>query len=110
MRIAKEIHKSLQRQLDRIHLNLQKDPKDGGLVNKLLKNADLAIYQAKEKGGNQYQFYTSHLNKLVSHKVEFLKNNNAMKFKDIYLENLYPQNKLNNIYSILKIQKLDNWL
>ncbi len=32
-------------------------PKDGTTVNSLLKNADLAMYLAKERGGNQFQFY-----------------------------------------------------
>lgn len=37
-------------------------PEDGITVNKLLKNADLAMYKAKEQGGNQYQFHTHYLN------------------------------------------------
>ncbi|TAL61514.1 MAG: EAL domain-containing protein [Legionella sp.] len=41
-------------------------PNDGTTVNKLLKNADLAMYQAKERGGNQFQFHTNHLNAQAS--------------------------------------------
>ena len=41
-------------------------PRDGKTVNTLLKNADLAMYQAKENGGNQFHFYTRHLNKQTS--------------------------------------------
>lgn len=37
-------------------------PNDGTTANKLLKNADLAMYQAKEQGGNQFQFHTRQLN------------------------------------------------
>ncbi|BCA96009.1 hypothetical protein TUM19329_23700 [Legionella antarctica] len=37
-------------------------PKDGKTVNELLKCADLAMYQAKERGGNQYYFYAKYLN------------------------------------------------
>ncbi|KTD73005.1 EAL domain-containing protein [Legionella tucsonensis] len=36
-------------------------PKDGETPGDLLKNADLAMYQAKERGGNQYFFYASQL-------------------------------------------------
>ncbi|VEH35099.1 putative bifunctional diguanylate cyclase/phosphodiesterase [Legionella sainthelensi] len=32
-------------------------PEDGETANDLLKNADLAMYQAKEQGGNQFSFY-----------------------------------------------------
>ncbi|QBR84211.1 EAL domain-containing protein [Legionella israelensis] len=41
-------------------------PSDGKTVNKLLKNADLAMYRAKERGGNQFQFYTPQLNQMNS--------------------------------------------
>jgi diguanylate cyclase (GGDEF)-like protein/PAS domain S-box-containing protein len=34
-------------------------PDDGGAVDTLLINADIAMYQAKEKGRNNYQRYTS---------------------------------------------------
>jgi diguanylate cyclase (GGDEF)-like protein/PAS domain S-box-containing protein len=37
-------------------------PDDGDSVNALIKNADAAMYLAKEKGRNNYQFYTPLLN------------------------------------------------
>lgn len=37
-------------------------PKDGVTVEDLLRNADLAMYKAKESGGNNFQFYTPELN------------------------------------------------
>lgn len=37
-------------------------PGDGTQVDTLIKNADLAMYQAKENGKNQYQFYSEDLN------------------------------------------------
>lgn len=37
-------------------------PDDGNNVNSLIKNADAAMYLAKEKGRNNYQFYTPLLN------------------------------------------------
>ncbi|MBL7479072.1 EAL domain-containing protein [Legionella bononiensis] len=37
-------------------------PKDGTSVNTLIKSADLAMYLAKERGGNQFQFYNEELN------------------------------------------------
>ncbi|NEP10573.1 MAG: EAL domain-containing protein [Symploca sp. SIO2C1] len=33
-------------------------PRDGRLIERLLKNANLAMVQAKRQGGNQYQFYS----------------------------------------------------
>ncbi|KTC84856.1 EAL domain-containing protein [Legionella brunensis] len=45
-------------------------PTDGTDINSLLKNADLAMYQAKEQGGNQFKFYTPQLNQLSNKQLE----------------------------------------
>ena len=40
-------------------------PKDGQDVDSLLKNADAAMYRAKEQSRNTFQFYTSEMNERV---------------------------------------------
>ena len=44
-------------------------PDDGGDIQTLLKNADIAMYRAKEQGKNNYQFYSKKTN---GHSIERL--------------------------------------
>jgi EAL domain-containing protein (putative c-di-GMP-specific phosphodiesterase class I) len=45
-------------------------PEDGEEVESLVKNADIAMYQAKERGRNNFQFYSPELNKLTLQRFE----------------------------------------
>jgi len=46
-------------------------PKDGNMPDVILKHADLAMYQAKEMGRNQYRQFTQQLNEQLQRYIRF---------------------------------------
>jgi diguanylate cyclase (GGDEF)-like protein/PAS domain S-box-containing protein len=45
-------------------------PDDGATAETLLKHADQAMYRAKEKGRNNFQFFTAELNAVITERLE----------------------------------------
>ena len=45
-------------------------PRDGKTPEQLLKNADLAMYHAKQTGRNQFQFFSEELNRITHERLE----------------------------------------
>lgn len=67
-------------------------PDDAQVASDLLKNADAAMYRAKEKGKANYQFYTADLNEEVAERLR-IKNGLAKALKSDEFQ-LYYQPKL----------------
>lgn len=51
-------------------LGISLHPEDGMDADTLLKHADIAMYQAKEQGRNNYQFFTQEFNRIVQENYE----------------------------------------
>ncbi len=49
-------------------------PDNGEDVNTLFKNADIAMYQAKEEGGNNFRFFDKALNDKITKNIEMKEN------------------------------------
>jgi len=74
LRMLQEIKKPLKVRERDVHLGgsigIAVYPEHGLDSNTLLKHADFAMYRAKEKGGDNYQFYTSKIHEEASNRYK----------------------------------------
>lgn len=52
-----------------VSIGITMAPNDSKDIDSLMKNADLAMYRAKEKGRNKFQFYTADMNVQAEHRL-----------------------------------------
>src|SRR5205823_336981 len=50
-------------------IGISVSPTDGDDPDELLRKADIAMYRAKEQGGNQYQFFTDELGRRAAERL-----------------------------------------
>lgn len=83
-------------------------PSDGTEIDKLLKNADTAMYHAKELGRNNYQFFSHVMNQKVLDELEMETNlRNALKNGE-FLLHYQPQVDLSS-NEIVGVEVLMRW-
>jgi diguanylate cyclase (GGDEF)-like protein/PAS domain S-box-containing protein len=99
MRIAERILDSLTRPfvVDETELQITTSlgialvPKDGQEPDTLIKHADLAMYQAKEMGRNQFRFFTSSLHEQLQTYIRFTREMPEALERGEFLLNFQPQ-------------------
>ncbi|MCI4625476.1 MAG: EAL domain-containing protein [Candidatus Magnetoovum sp. WYHC-5] len=74
-------------------------PSDGKDVTELVKNAEIAMYEAKASGRNNYKFFTYSMNEIALERMELLKDMRNAVIEDEFIIYYQPQiNLLNNSY------------
>nr|WP_315426018.1 EAL domain-containing protein [uncultured Albidiferax sp.] len=82
-------------------------PQDGADAQSLLKHADVAMYAAKERGRNNFQFFTPELNKLADERLDLA---TAMRFGLEQNEfSVVYQPKVDRHRRIVGIEALARW-
>ena len=83
-------------------------PQDGENFGSLLKNADTAMYKAKEQGRNTFQFYASEMSHKAIHRLELENQLRAGLRKKEFVVHYQPKvNLLNN--TITGVEALVRW-
>ncbi len=83
-------------------------PYDGEDAETLLKNADAAMYKAKQKGRNNYQFYTSAIGNKASERLKLENNLYKALENSEFLLHYQPQIDINT-GKIVSVEALVRW-
>ena len=82
-------------------------PNDGWDVEGLVKNADMAMYAAKENGGSGYRFFTEEMNRKALHRMKMESSlRKALNRKEMML---YYQPLVNEANRIVGMEALLRW-
>jgi diguanylate cyclase (GGDEF)-like protein/PAS domain S-box-containing protein len=114
-RVARKIQKALTRSFrfngheifTSTSIGISVFPNDGWEVEGLVKSADMAMYAAKENGGNDYRFFTEEMNRKALHRMKM--ESSLRKALDHNELVLYYQPLVNQANHIMGMEALLRW-
>ncbi len=84
-------------------------PEDGRDAAQLMKNADLAMYRAKHKGRNNFQFFTAEMNDEVMRRIQFEKELREGLEQGQFQLHYQPQWALDDPIRLVGVEALLRW-
>jgi diguanylate cyclase len=105
-RLLKNLHEPVNVYDNHIYVNcsigITLFPDDGSDANELIKNADIAMYHAKEQGKNHYQFYSKKLNTDMQNRLQMNAKLRIALEKNLFFLHYQPKvdNKSGNIIGL----------
>ncbi len=114
-RVARKIQQSLTRSFrfngheifTSTSIGISVFPNDGWEVEGLVKSADMAMYAAKENGGNDYRFFTEEMNRKALHRMKMESSlRKALSQNELVL---YYQPLVNETSHIMGMEALIRW-
>ncbi len=89
-------------------LGISQYPEDGDTVNILLKNADIALYEAKNQGRNRFVWFNRHMQEVAENRYKLISRMpDALESGDFTLH-FQPQMNMKN-YSLYGLEALIRW-
>jgi polar amino acid transport system substrate-binding protein len=85
-----------------------KYPEDGQNAHTLLKNADIAMYNAKEHGGNRYKLFNNEMNLRIMEKLELENGLRDAHRNNEFCIHYQPQISINN-NKVVGVEALIRW-
>lgn len=108
--LCKPVMLKNQEVINTVSIGITMAPSDGEDSNTLMRNADMAMYQAKAMGRNNYQFFSEEMNAEMMGYLEIEKDlRNSIDSNDDFI--IYYQPKIDlNTYAFIGAEALIRWV
>jgi diguanylate cyclase (GGDEF)-like protein len=111
-KILNQLHTPIKTEITSVHIScsigISMFPYDGCTVDTLIKNADMAMYRAKSKGKNRYNFYDSAMGEAIALKQDTSEKIREALGKNEFILHYQPKAALRN-NEITGIEALVRW-